>query len=105
MFSLNGDRGMRYMDALHRHSGGHLRRSADMLRATVTPALDSGLNTIDRSIRLVFTGDGPEYRNADAVGAGPRYICYRAFSDRTRLDCTHAGRASVPENGCTADAM
>ena len=93
------------MGALHRHSGGHLRRSADMLRATVTPALDSGLNTIDRSIRLVFTGDGPEYQNADTVGAISICLCYSAFTARTRLACALAGRARVPGNGCRADAM
>jgi hypothetical protein len=40
-----------------------------MLRSTVQPALDSSLNGIDRNIRLVFTGKGPEYQNADVVGA------------------------------------
>ena len=52
-----------------RCSGHYLKRSAHMLRDTVQPALDSSLNGIDRNIRLVFTGKGPEYQNADVVGA------------------------------------
>ena len=41
--------------------GNFLARSAELLRTTVKPPLSSKVNEIDREIRLVLTGQGPEY--------------------------------------------
>ena len=37
------------------------------MRKTVQPPLDHSRNNIDRHIRLVLTGNGPEYWNLEAV--------------------------------------
>ena len=44
-----------------------LRRSAGLIRESVTPPLDHGTNEIDRCLRLVFTSTGPEYWNLATV--------------------------------------
>ncbi|CAE7768244.1 unnamed protein product [Symbiodinium sp. CCMP2592] len=44
-----------------------LKRSAAMLRSTVSPPLSSKDMNIDRHIRLVLTGHGPQYWNAETV--------------------------------------
>ena len=38
-----------------------------MLRKTVKPALSKKVNLIDKHIRLVYTGDGPQYVNEEAI--------------------------------------
>ena len=52
-----------------RRKGNYLSRSAGLLRSSVQPPLSEKLNEIDRSIRLVLTGKGPEFWNAAAVDA------------------------------------
>jgi hypothetical protein len=47
--------------------GHYLRRSAETIRESVKPALDKGQNLIDRHIRIVYTGQGPEFWNAETV--------------------------------------
>ena len=42
-------------------------RSADVMRRTVIPPLSPVNNQVDRYVRLVFTGTGPAYWNADAL--------------------------------------
>ena len=42
-----------------------------MLRTTVRPSLPCSTNEIDRHIRLVLTGSGPEYWNLKAVIDSP----------------------------------
>ena len=55
-------------DQIARHRrGNYLSRSASLLRSMVQPPLAGKLNEIDRSIRLVLTGKGPEFWNAAAV--------------------------------------
>ena len=49
--------------------GKLLARSADVIRSTVRPHLSTLHNEIDRHIRLVLTGTGPEYRNSETVQA------------------------------------
>ena len=44
-----------------------LKRSAAILRSTVSPPLSSKDMNIDRHIRLVLTGQGPQYWNAETV--------------------------------------
>ena len=67
--------------------GSYLRRSSDILRTTVKPSLSCTMNEIDRHIRLVFTGSGPEYWNLKAVADSPdlrraRNLYYtRAFAE------------------------
>ena len=41
--------------------GNYLARSSELLRTMVAPALSHTVNEIDREIRLVLTGRGPEY--------------------------------------------
>ncbi|CAE7414269.1 unnamed protein product [Symbiodinium microadriaticum] len=48
-----------------------LQRSATLIRQTVLPALERSINQIDRYIRLVLTGSGPEYWNLTAVLQAP----------------------------------
>ena len=45
----------------------YLSRSAELLRTTVLLPLKHSVNEIDRHLRLVFTGTGPEYRNIDEL--------------------------------------
>ena len=46
-----------------RIGGQYLMRSAELLRSTVTPSLSTSCNSIDKQIRLVYTGTGPAYHN------------------------------------------
>ena len=50
-----------------RQGDNYLQRSAQLIRSSVVPALDSSRNDIDRFMRLVLTQDGPEFRNLDLV--------------------------------------
>ena len=50
-----------------------LHRSACLLRSTVRPGLSSQQNLIDKSIRLVFTENGPEHRNVDVLSSSSSY--------------------------------
>ena len=51
-------------DRLRRVAGdNYLGRSAELLRKTVRPPLNSKHNEIDRYVRLVFTDDGPKFTN------------------------------------------
>ena len=45
----------------------YMSRSAEILRATVSPPLASDSNGIDRHIRLVFAGAGPQFWNKAVV--------------------------------------
>ena len=45
-----------------------LQHSAETLRATVNPPLESNMNHIDKHIRLIFDYSGPRYVNAAAIG-------------------------------------
>ena len=67
-FTCSGTKQLKICCALFDHDqlqgsikGSYLQRSADILRATVQPALTTATNEIDRDIRLVLTGNGPEY--------------------------------------------
>ena len=51
----------------HEERPNLLQRSAAFMRKTVQPPLDHSRNNIDRRIRLVLTGNGPEYWNLEAV--------------------------------------
>ena len=42
-------------------TGQYLARSAEILRSTVQPGLPKTINEVDREIRLVLTGTGPEF--------------------------------------------
>ena len=48
-------------------SSTYIRRSADIIRNSVRPPLNSAHNEVDRHIRLVFTVDGPVYMNVDSL--------------------------------------
>ena len=55
-------------DRLRRVTGdNYLGRSAELLRKTVRPPLNPKHNEIDRYVRLVFTGEGPEFANLSTV--------------------------------------
>ena len=63
---------------LGRCKGEYLARSAELLRSTVTPGLSNAVNSIDRHIRLVFTGKGPEYQSLKQLcGKG---LCRRVMN-------------------------
>jgi hypothetical protein len=47
--------------------GRYLQRSAALIRESVQPGLSTTNNLIDKEIRLVFTGQGPQYRNRLAL--------------------------------------
>ncbi|CAK0806321.1 unnamed protein product [Prorocentrum cordatum] len=49
-------------------AGSLLKRSATILRETVSPAVHCGQNAIDKDIVLVLDDDGPSYQNKAAVG-------------------------------------
>ena len=42
-------------------TGQYLARSAEILKSTVQPGLPTTINEVDREIRLVLTGAGPEF--------------------------------------------
>ena len=49
-------------------TGNLLKRSATILRETVSPAVHRGQNAIDKDIVLVLDDDGPSYQKKAAVG-------------------------------------
>ncbi|CAK0831613.1 unnamed protein product [Prorocentrum cordatum] len=49
-------------------TGNLLKRSATILRETVSPAVHRGQNAIDKDIVLVLDDDGPSHQNKAAVG-------------------------------------
>ena len=56
-------------------AGDYLRRSADMMRSSIRTPLPEGVNNVDKKIRLVFTGRGPEYGNlSDTIEASLRRV-------------------------------
>ncbi|CAK0822133.1 unnamed protein product, partial [Prorocentrum cordatum] len=68
-------------------AGNLLKRSATILRETISPAVHRGQNAIDKDIVLVLDDDGPSYQNKAAVGQNLAcrrvgYTCYtRGFAD------------------------
>ena len=73
-FVCSGTKQVKVISALFDHDQvvGHtgksyLRRSAYILADTVRPSLSKKSNEIDRFIRLVLTGQGPLYKNLDAL--------------------------------------
>ena len=48
-------------------AGNYLQRSAEILGKTVIPKIAGTNNYIDKKIRLVFTGHGPEFWNLEAL--------------------------------------
>ena len=62
----------------------YLSRSAELLRTTVLLPLKHSVNEIDRHLRLVFTGTGPEYqkyrRTEDACGPPrPKHLLHEGL--------------------------
>ena len=51
----------------HEERPNLLRRSAALIRSTVSPPLDHKINSVDRYILLVLTGSGPQYWNLATV--------------------------------------
>ena len=50
----------------------------------MTPALDSGVNYVDKSIRLVFTSEGPQFWNAETVSTRrPQFAIIASESNRS----------------------
>ena len=89
-----------------RIQGSYLRRSSDILRATVKPPLPCSANDIDRHIRLVLTGSGPGFWSLKAVIDSPdlrrvrNFYYTRAFAElvyRELLMC-HAKCKAVSWN-------
>ena len=48
--------------------GSYLRRSAQILRAQVTPPLPVSKNLVDLDIRLVLDSSGPRFARAGSIG-------------------------------------
>ena len=74
-FVCSGTKQLKVILALHdadcaqrSRDANFLFRSALILQTQVCPPLTSKRNSIDKSIRLVFTGAGPAYANADSIG-------------------------------------
>ena len=73
-YAPSGTKQIKVILALHdadcmarKKSRQYLSRSAELLRTTVLLPLKHSVNEIDRHLRLVFTGTGPEYRNIDEL--------------------------------------
>ena len=73
-FVCSGTKQLKIVCALFDHdqlAGGsgksYLRRSADILRASVQPPLSAYVNDIDRHIRLVLTAHGPEFWHQETL--------------------------------------
>ncbi len=73
-FCCSGTKQMKVILALfdddkltRRKQGNYLARSAAVLRGTVQPELPSTVNNINKYMRLVLTGSGPQYYNRDTV--------------------------------------
>lgn len=45
----------------------YMRRSAELLAASVVPELPPSVNHLDRYVHLVLTANGPVYRHKDTV--------------------------------------
>lgn len=74
-FVCSGKKQLKVILALHDADCGrkqfgaeYLFRSSLLLRRQVSPPLSCQQNGIDKFIRLVFSGEGPMYVNADAIG-------------------------------------
>ena len=83
----------------------YMSRSAEILRATVSPPLASDSNGIDRHIRLVFAGAGPQFWNKAVVDESDnlrrvRNVYYTVeFADvvyRELLLCNAKCKAAIP---------
>ncbi|CAE7810987.1 unnamed protein product [Symbiodinium sp. CCMP2592] len=61
----------------------YLRRSAEVLRSTIVPSLSINNNDIDRYIRLVYTGNGPEYWNLKTTVDSPIRRVRNLYYDRS----------------------
>lgn len=77
-FCASGTKQMKVVVALWDHDKfcsrdgeNYLQRSATVLRASVKPPLKPSASDIDRDIRLVLTGTGPEYINFSAIADQP----------------------------------
>ena len=88
-----------------RTSSCYIARSAEILRETVSPPLTDNTNAIDRSIRLVFSGAGPQFWNKATVDGSStlrrvRNIYYTVdFADvvyRELLLCNAKCKAAIP---------
>lgn len=73
-FVCSGTKQMKIVLALHDADNLHrkcehafLFRSSQLLRSQVQPPLDGRCNNIDKSIRLLFTANGPQYINTTAI--------------------------------------
>ena len=76
-FVASGTKQLKIIIALHDHdqcrrqpSSDYLRRSACLLAASLDETISNKHMLIDKEIRLVFTGDGPQYWSLAAVQQG-----------------------------------
>ena len=75
-FVCSGTKQLRILLSIHdtdmilqRPRGRYLRRSADLLRKSVQPALARSKNSVDKNVRLLLRADGPALVNASSVKA------------------------------------
>ena len=91
-YVCSGTKQIKVICALHDHTSvrqvaerSYLSRSAQILADSIVPALCHSKNSIDKDIRLIFTGEGPRYVNAEAMGTVRRVknLYYdHAFADQ-----------------------